>query len=290
MTAAALPIRVFEPRESYRYAQQAAFGSDSAYLAQATRRRLLARRDEKTIIVAAMADDGTPACWAAFGPLGFDRTAWQYGNLFTKAEHRRRGLAQAVVSQGLAVARADGARRVFCLIETGNEASAAFHEQQGFAATTIRMSRFSGAVGTRDAVHEGEALNLSLRDLERRIVGELPLCGLAVGNPALSFVLGHLMPDQPLLPWRRPARRSICIRLQSSGAPLYIRCSTDSVDAFAGWKPGHALEPTARASELMTALRSLARPSCTIFHDEELSAALAAHASHRFTVSAFEIG
>lgn len=289
MTAAALPIRVFQPREGHRYARQAAFGSDSAYLARATRRRLLAWRDEKTVVVAAMAEDGTPACWAAFGPLGFDRTSWQYGNLFTKPEHRRRGLAQAVVSRGLAVARTAGARQVFCLIATGNEASTSFHEHLGFAATTIRMSRLSVAAGARDGAHDGQATDLHVRELERRIVSELPLCGLAVGDATLSFVLSHLMPDQPLLPWRQPAARAACIQLHS-GAPLYMRCSTDSVNAFAGWKQSSTLDATARAVELTAALQSLARPSCTVFHDEELAATLAPQASQRFTVSAFKIG
>ena len=288
MTAAALPIRVFEPRESYRYAQQAAFGTDSAYLAQATRPRALSWRHEKTLVVAALADDGTPACWAAFGPLGFDRASWQYGNLFTKAEHRRRGLAQAVVSQGLAVARAAGAQRVFCLIEDGNEASASFHEQLGFVPTTIRMSKMSSAARGPDGARDAPEPSLDVRELENRIVRELPLCGLAAGDATLSFVLSHLMPDRPLLPWRRPAARTVCVPMQS-GAPLYVRCSPDSINAFAGWKQGGALAPSSRTAELVAALQPLARPNCAVFHDEQLAETLAPHASQRFTVSAVAI-
>jgi Sortase and related acyltransferases len=288
MTAAALPIRVFEPRESYRYARQAAFGTDSAYLAQATRPRALSWRHEKTLVVGALADDGTPACWAAFGPLGFDRAFWQYGNLFTKPEHRRRGLAQAVVSQGLAVARAAGAHRVFCLIADDNEASASFHEQLGFAPTTIRMSKLSSLARRPGGARDAPGYSLDLRELENRIVRELPLCGLAARDATLSFVLSHLMPDQPLLPWRRPATRAACVPMQS-GAPLYVRCSTDSINAFAGWKQGSALDSTARTAELMAALQSLARPNCAVFHDEQLAQTLAPHTSQRFTVSAVAI-
>src|SRR6185503_5311632 len=111
---------------------------------------------------------------------------------------------------------------------------------------------------------------------------------LAARDATLSFVLSHLLPDQPLLPWRRPAAIATHLHL-NSGAPLYIRYSKDSVNAFGGWKQGCGLDSSARAAELMTALRSLARPSCALFHDEQLAGALVPQASHRFTVSAFKI-
>jgi GNAT superfamily N-acetyltransferase len=288
MTTVALPIRVFDPRESHGFARQAAFGGDSDYLAQATRRRLTAWQQAKTIVVAAMANDGTPACWAAFGALALDRTAWRYGNLFTRPEHRRQGLAQAVVSRGLEVARAGGAHRVFCLIATNNHESMAFHGRLGFAATSIRLSRLTIATAVSDSGRDLQLPTLGARELEHTIRSDLPLCGLAAGDATISFVLSNLLPDRPLLPWRRPAATASCMPL-GSGAPLYIRYSKDSVTAFGGWRQSRALDSSARAAELTAALQSLARPSCGVFHDEELTAALAPRAHQAFTVSAFKI-
>jgi L-amino acid N-acyltransferase YncA len=283
-------VRVLTARESEDYARREAFGADSAYLAQLSRsQRFGWRGGGKTLVIAAIDADGSPACWAAFSADKRYPRLWHYGNLYTRPERRQLGLAQAVVSTGLDAARAAGVRHVVCLISEASKPSQSFHTRLGFAETPLRKSNLGVAANSAPlSEHAFARYDVSVNTLERRLTDELSSWGSEVTDAMLAVTMSQLAADRPLLPWRRAAARTGLMTLQN-GATLYVRRGEMAVNVMLGRQPAGGTDRRPSSDELMKQLQALGRPRCAVFHDREFSAALAPHVMETFAVSAFKI-
>ena len=94
-------------------------------------------RDGHPVIVAEI--DGAVAGYAAYGQWR-EKTGYRYTmehSVYVATGYQRRGVARALMTELITLARADGVHTLIGAIEAGNAASISLHEQLGFEPPVI---------------------------------------------------------------------------------------------------------------------------------------------------------
>ena len=82
-----------------------------------------------------------------------DPAQWYYGDLAVHKKHRRKGVATAIVEEGFLALKAKNAAKLFTYIDSGNDASLAFHQKLSFVRSE-RQDPINGLLMDGRAVYE----------------------------------------------------------------------------------------------------------------------------------------